>query len=247
MTKRREFMRKSLLSTAGLTLGSFALKSGSIFSLIENFGRAASNKDLKPVVDAEEVVYQYLPADNGAGPMWCSGSTSIVRTGKEVFASGIETVPDWKPLNNFRWILFERSEKGWVKKIIDKEGRTRELSPMVTFYDGRFFLSANPTLTTADKYDGTARFHITPDNPLLVIYFLKGKDTSGDPVAANRLVEIMSGGTQGTHITLPLKHPFSSFFTATVRAGSKPSSTIDILGVPDGVKNTISYARVRLQ
>jgi len=482
MTKRREFIRKSLLGSAGVVFGSLDLKSGSISALTENFGKAAANRILKPVVEAEEVVYQFLPADNGAGPMWCSGSTSIVRIGKEVFASGLETIPERKPLNNCRWMLFERSKKGWEKRLADKEGRTREPGPMAAFHDGRFFLSVNPTLTTPDTYNGPARpeilqfkksgeklkyekllpgwsgnppftehsyrsfsadgksgelillqnidythaewafldskgkwsaqgklewpygaeyeepepirvcypnvmlkdravyfcgvsdiiepkkewrkfkreltgkewdydfrrlfftwsddittgkfhtwievasreetcgwifpsdlwvdpdgavhilwteralderlrekffpgakqshalnyailrdgkvelrrtlaiadeggselkpgpgrFHITPDNRLFVIYFLEGTDTSGKSVAENRLLEITAGGIPGTSVVLPLKQPFSSFFTATVRAGSKPSEVIDILGICDGVKNTISYARICL-
>ena len=117
MTKRREFIRKSLLGSAGVALGSFALKPGNFSSTIEDSGKINETKVSGPVVEAEEVVYQYLPADNGSGPMWCNGSTSIVRTGKEVYASGIETVPGWKPLNNCRWMLFERSKKGWEKKL----------------------------------------------------------------------------------------------------------------------------------
>ena len=60
------------------------------------------------------------------------------------------------------------------------------------------------------------------------------------------LLEIGEGGIPGTSVVIPLKKPFSSFFTATVRAGSKPADVIDMLGVPQGVKNTISYARIRL-
>jgi hypothetical protein len=483
MTKRREFIRKSLLGSAGIAFGSFALKPGSFSALTENFGKAAANKIIKPVVEAEEEVYQYLPADNGAGPMWCGGSTCIVRIGKEVFASGLETVPERKPLNNCRWMLLGRSKKGWVKKHIDMEGRTREPSPIAVFHDGRFFLSANPTLTAPDTYNGPARpeilqfkksddkmkfgrllpvwsgnppftehsyrslaadgnagelilfqnieythaewsfldskgkwsaqgklewpfgsdyeepepirvcypnvmlkdravyfcgvsdiiepkkqwrkfkrkltgkewdydfrrlfftwsddittgkfhqwleitsreetcgwifpadlwaapdrsihilwteralderlrekffpgqkqshalnyaiirdgkvelrrtlaiaeegvsdlipgparFHITPENRLFVVYFIKGTDASGRPVAENRLAEIMPDGNPGTSVALHLKQPFSSFFTATVRAGSKPSPTLDMLGILNGVKNTISYARIRLE
>jgi len=92
---------------------------------------------------------------------------------------------------------------------------------------------------------GPGRFHITPDNRLFVVYFIEGSDASGKSVAENRLLEITAGGIPGTSMVLPLKKPFSSFFTATVRAGSKPSEVIDMLGVPEGIKNTISYARIR--
>ena len=35
--------------------------------------------ELQPLVEAEEVVYQYVPPNNGSGPLWLLGSTSIVR------------------------------------------------------------------------------------------------------------------------------------------------------------------------
>ncbi len=104
--------------------------------------RAAS---LAPVVEIEEDVYSFTNANNGAGPMWCSGSTSLVRVGKRIFASGLETVPEAKPYNNCRWMLFERRAKGWERVWVDENGRTREPSPLAAFADGRVFLSANPT------------------------------------------------------------------------------------------------------
>jgi hypothetical protein len=67
---------------------------------------------LRPVVEVEEEVYRYEPADNGAGPLWCSGSTCLVRIGGEVFASGLETPPGVPPLNNCRWLLFRRGARG---------------------------------------------------------------------------------------------------------------------------------------
>jgi len=69
---------------------------------------SSSPSKLVPVVELEEDVYRYEPADNGAGPMWCSGSTCLVRIGDDVFASGLETLKDGKPLNNCRWTLFQR-------------------------------------------------------------------------------------------------------------------------------------------
>jgi hypothetical protein len=98
-------------------------------------------------VEAEEEVYTFSPANNGAGPMWCSGSTCIVRVGDEVFASGLETIPGAKPLNNCRWLLFRRDASGWTRVAADASDRTREPSPLAAFpQTGRVFLSANPTL-----------------------------------------------------------------------------------------------------
>jgi hypothetical protein len=109
--------------------------------------------DFAPVVEIEEDVYTYTNANNGAGPMWCSGSTSLVRSGDHVFASGLETFPEAKPLNNCRWMLFHRGTTGWERVRVD-EGRTREPSPLAASYDGRVFLYANPTLGSGPQPNG---------------------------------------------------------------------------------------------
>ncbi|MGO8927840.1 MAG: hypothetical protein ACLQU3_13250 [Limisphaerales bacterium] len=118
---------------------------------------AGSPFALRPVVEAEEDIYTYTNADNGAGPLWCHGSTCLVRIGDQVFASGLETLPNIKPLNNCRWTLFERGKSGWQLQQVDETARTREPAPMVGFPDGPLFLSANPTLTPVGTYAGPAR------------------------------------------------------------------------------------------
>jgi hypothetical protein len=120
-------------------------------------GRAYSAPALQPVVEVEEDVYAYEPAENGAGPLWCSGSTCLVRSGTNVFASGLETLKDLKPLNNCRWLLFQRASDGWHLAQADATGRTREPCPLAAFPDGSLFLSANPTLTPSNTYAGPAR------------------------------------------------------------------------------------------
>jgi len=109
--------------------------------------------DLAPVVEIEEDVYSYTNANNGAGPMWCSGSTSLVRSGDHVFAAGLETVADAKPLNNCRWILFHRGSNGW-ERVREDDGRTREPSPLAALKGGRVFLSANPSLSPGPQPNG---------------------------------------------------------------------------------------------
>jgi len=112
---------------------------------------------LEPVVEVEEDIYQYQPMDNGSGPLWCSGSTCLVRIGDALFASGVEKVADAKPLNNCRWTLFRRGGHGW-ERLRAGTGRTREPSPIAAFADGRVLLSANPTLVAdPEKYSGPAR------------------------------------------------------------------------------------------
>jgi len=442
----------------------------------------AASSTLKPLVELEEEVYRYKPADNGAGPLWCSGSTCLVRLGDKVFASGIETLENIPPLNNCRWLLFHRSSDGWQRVQADPNGRTREPSPLAAFPPSTLLLSANPTRLTEPRsgggpaqpvilqfstqepsapgkelqpvWDGTpqftehsyrsfaadgpnrelilfqnigydhaewtfrdrnglwpaqgklkwpwgadydkpqpirvcypnvalknrsvhfcgvsditapynrwrefkkrltgrdwdydfrrlfyawtpditkepfhpwieiasrdktcgwispgdlwvdnhgtahllwteralderlqkeffpdakqsfslnyarvdqgqitlrrtlrqndgsgeipsaGRFHITPDNRLFVIYFARGRSPQGHSVQENRIFEIQPDGSDGPEATVPLSKPFTRFFTATVRAGSPPSTTLDLLGEQAGTTGSISYARVHLR
>jgi hypothetical protein len=131
-----------------LTLALILLPAGLLLQAADPVAPASVAPGLRPVVEIEEDVYRYEPANNGAGPMWCSGSTCLVRVGDEVFASGLETLPEAKPLNNCRWVLFRRAAVGWQLQQADAVGRTREPCPLAVFPDGRLFLSANPTTQT---------------------------------------------------------------------------------------------------
>lgn len=109
---------------------------------------------LKPIVEIEEEIYSYKSPGNGAGPFWCFGSSTIARNGEDVFVSGVEILEDFKPVNNTKWILYKRTCDGWEIQHRDS-GRTREPAPLVTL-DNKVFLSANPTLTSADESRGPA-------------------------------------------------------------------------------------------
>ncbi len=97
-------------------------------------------------VEAEENVYTYEDPQNGAGPMWCSGSTCLVRSQDRLFVSGMEVVKGAQPLNNCRWVLYERGTNGWYRVRTSPFNLTREPCPLATTSDGRLFLSTHPTL-----------------------------------------------------------------------------------------------------
>ncbi len=107
---------------------------------------AAAPPPAIPEVELEENVYAFTDARNGADPMWCSGSTCLVRDGTNVFASGLETLSDVPPLNNCRWLLFSRTAQGWKQVRSAPVSLTREPCPLATFQPDRIFLSDNPTL-----------------------------------------------------------------------------------------------------
>jgi hypothetical protein len=91
------------------------------------------------------------------------------------------------------------------------------------------------------------RFQVTPEHRLFVIYYASGTDPAGKSVSENRLMEILADGSLRPPVRIPFQRPFTSFFTANVRAGSLPSRTLDLLGECAGVSGTIRYARVQLQ
>lgn len=125
---------------------------------------ASVSRPIVPVVEIEEQVYTYTPANNGAGPMWCRGNTSIVRYGKQVYASGLTTIAEAKPLNNCLPQLFVRNAKGW-QQVYEGKGRTREPSPLGVTGAGKILLSINPTLTPPDTYGGPAQPQILAFSP----------------------------------------------------------------------------------
>ena len=78
------------------------------------------------------------------------------------------------------------------------------------------------------------RFHVTPDNRLFVVCYASGTEAGGRSVAENRIMEILPDGAVGAPVRLPLTKPFTSYFTTTVRGGSPPSQTLEMLGAAPG-------------
>ena len=97
-------------------------------------------------IAAEEVVTTYEPPNNGAGPLWCYGSPTIVRDGETVFCSVPETMAGAKPLCNTRWQLFMRRDgKAGLTRVQAGPGpEEREPCPLARLAGGRILLSVNP-------------------------------------------------------------------------------------------------------
>lgn len=123
-------------------------------------GSAAASAAAGLRVIAEELIYEYTPANNGAGPLWDYGAPGIVRDGDVVFAAGLDTIPDAKPLHNCRWAIHRRADKKWRRVASDDKGRQREPCPIGLFGDGRLIVSVNPTLTAPGAYNGPADPHL---------------------------------------------------------------------------------------
>lgn len=105
-------------------------------------------------VEAEENVYSSRYSNNGASPIWCFNNTCIVRKGEQLFVGGYERAPTGKPLNDCRWVLWQRTAEGWQRAQTDERGRTREPSPLACLPGGRLLLSVNPTLLPPEAGGG---------------------------------------------------------------------------------------------
>lgn len=97
-------------------------------------------------IEAEEDVYSFVNPDNGSGPMWSYGCTTIVRLGDRVFVSEMETGEGVPRLCNTRWRLAERIDGGW-DVFAEAEGyRQREPAILATLSDTEFFLNVNDSI-----------------------------------------------------------------------------------------------------
>lgn len=96
---------------------------------------------------AEDTICTYENPDNGSGPMWCNGSSTIVRDGSRVFAAVPETGKDVPPLCNTRWQLFCREDGGaWERANVNRDFNEREPCPLLRLPGGRIVLSVNPAV-----------------------------------------------------------------------------------------------------
>jgi hypothetical protein len=93
---------------------------------------------------------------------------------------------------------------------------------------------------------GYARFHSTGDGKLCVVFVCNSRAAQGKAASEMRILPILQRRDVAGPVTIALKEPFRTFFTATERGGSKPSRTLDLFGTGrDGT--VLRYARVRLE
>jgi hypothetical protein len=91
-----------------------------------------------------------------------------------------------------------------------------------------------------------ARFHISEPHRLFAVWHVSGTSAQRVQISENRLVELRDGNAVGSPKRIPLRKPFVRFFTATPRAGSPPSSLLEMLGQREEGGNLIEYAKIRL-
>lgn len=114
--------------------------------------------------------------------------------------------------------------------------------------DGRI-VSRDTLLTGGEGMAETpryARFHATTDGTLHVVFAITGSTPERGAFRENRLLQVLPRKHGTTPVRLALREPFTTFFTATERGGSRPSDLLDLFGVGQDAR-TLRYARVRLR
>jgi hypothetical protein len=145
----------------------------------------------------------------------------------------------------------------WTERAIDERLRERffpEAKQSVSLMyavvrDGK--VVSKRALETAEEggsqvTPGRGRFQVTPDNRLFVLYYVSGAAADGQGVSENRLMELRADGSRSAPVVVPFARPFTSFYTATWRAGSPLSNVIDLYGTRAGEQRMLAYARVRI-
>ena len=115
-----------------------------------------------PVVSvmAEEEVYSFTAPNNGSGPMWSYGCTSIVRLKDEVFVTEVETGKDVPRLCNTRWRLRKRDGGAWTV-VAEAEGyRQREPVSLGTLSNDSVYLYVNDSIMPPGTEYGPCNPHL---------------------------------------------------------------------------------------
>lgn len=107
-----------------------------------------------PRVEIEEKITTILPANNGAGPLWCYGSPGIVRTKEDTLVCIYQPDPTLDRLCNTRWTIWKRAESGWSMIMQGDFYDEREPCPLARLPEERVIISVNPLIDRAAKTRG---------------------------------------------------------------------------------------------
>lgn len=156
--------------------------------------RAQGKSVPKVTVEAEEVVYEFVNSNNGSGPMWSSGCTSIARVGEDVYVSEMDTSPRIPPLSNTRWRLLKRTPGGWAAVAAEEDGyRQREPCSLATDGADHVYMYVNDALPSADG-----------EMPLAVPHLLEFTFREGGP----GIRKLMPSWREAAHFT---EHSYRGF------------------------------------
>jgi len=114
---------------------------------------------LEVEVVAEHDVYTLVPPNNGSGPMWSSGCTSVARVDNDVYISQVETGEGVPLFCNTRWRLLRLGPEGFRCIAEADEYRQREPCSLAAA-DGRLFMYVNDSIMPPGTKYGVCQPHL---------------------------------------------------------------------------------------
>ncbi len=111
-------------------------------------------------VRAEVDVYAYVPPDNGSGPMWSYGCTTVVRLEDDVLVSQMVTGEHVPKLSNTRWRLLRRDGDKWTTVAEAEAYRQREPVVLATFDRQTVLVNLNDSIMRPGVMYGPTKPHL---------------------------------------------------------------------------------------
>ena len=102
----------------------------------------------------EQKVCDYRHSQNGADPMWCFGSTAVMRVGDEVFCTVPQAGFGVLPLSDRRIELYRRRSGGSFELVWRDSRFTREPAPLLRQNDRTLLMTANPAARDFTEGEG---------------------------------------------------------------------------------------------
>ena len=119
---------------------------------------------LEVEVVAEQDVYTLVPPNNGSGPMWSYGCTSIARLGDDVYISEMQTGEGVPLLCNTRWRLLRRAPEGF-KCIAEADGYRQREPCSLAVAGTSLFMYVNDSTTPPGTMYGPCQPHLLKFKP----------------------------------------------------------------------------------
>jgi hypothetical protein len=107
----------------------------------------------------EQDVYTLTPPNNGSGPLWSFGCTSIAAIGEDVYISEMQTGAGVPLLSNTRWRLLRRAPDGF-KCIAEPDGYRQREPCSLAVAGGKLFMYVNDSITPPGTMYGACEPHL---------------------------------------------------------------------------------------
>ena len=107
----------------------------------------------------EQDVYTLTPPNNGSGPLWSGGCTSIASIGEDVYIGEMQTGAGVPLLCNTRWRLLRRTPDGF-KCIAEPEGYRQREPCSLAVAGGKLFMYVNDSTTPPGTMYGACEPHL---------------------------------------------------------------------------------------